>query len=389
MAESLEVSVTGQSVGLVERRYFAFGSEADPFLLECGESLPHVSVCYEAYGKLNRAGDNAVLITHGITGSSHAAGRYQPDSKYPGYWELLIGPGRVIDTEKYFVIAPNILGGCRGSTGPMSIDPRTGRPYGLSFPMVTIRDMVRTQKVLLDHLGVTHLTMVTGGSMGGMQALEWAVQYPDFVDGSCPIASSAFNSVQAIAFNECMRRAIMLDPAWANGDYYGSEPPAAGLALARAIGTITYLSEGVMQGRFGQRLDESIPREHPMHMRFDIEAYLQDEGDKLVKRFDANSYLYISRAIDLHDISNGFESLDQAYGSIRAKVLSIAIRSDILFYPHRIREMHDHMLAAGVDSTYWEMDSDYGHDAFLVEQDKIIEPLARFLSRLPSRALPE
>src|SRR5262249_47313490 len=227
-------------------------------------------------------------------------------------------------------------------------------PYGLSFPIITVRDMVRAQKPLMDHLGVRRIRLVTGGSMGGMQALEWAVTYPDMVDGICPIASCPRSSAQAIAFNECMRRAIMLDPKWNKGEYYGSEPPSGGLALARMIGTITYLSDPIMQEMFGRKeaMEES-PMEREMHARFDVERYLHEEGERLVKRFDANSYLYVARAIDLHDISRGHGSLNEAYRRIKAKVLLIGIRSDILFYTHHIIEMHEHLLSAGVDSTYW------------------------------------
>ncbi|MCC6729616.1 MAG: homoserine O-acetyltransferase [Chthonomonadales bacterium] len=379
----MEALDDGQSVGLVEKRLFTFGSAEDPFVLENRQALPGFTTAYEVYGELNATADNAILVEHGLTGSSHAAGRYKPDSPYAGYWEMLIGPGKVLDTTRYCVIAPNALGGCRGTTGPSSIDPRTGKPYGLTFPILTIRDMVRAQKPLLDHLGVRRLRMVLGGSMGGMQALEWAITYPEIVDSICPIASSPRTSAQAIAFNECMRRAIMLDPAWNRGAYYEGSPPNGGLALARMIGTITYLSDPIMQGRFGRMPAElESPREHDLHVRFDVERYLHEEGRLLVRRFDANSYLYVTRAIDLHDISRGFGSLEEAYRRIRAKVILIGIRSDILFYPEHIRAMHAQLSALGVDSTYWEMDSDYGHDAFLVEQAKMVEPLRGFLARL-------
>lgn len=373
----------GRSVGIVKRQFFTFGSEEEPFVLENRQTLPEVTTCYEMYGALNAAADNVILITHGLTGSSHAAGRYRPDSPYAGYWDPLIGPGKVFDTQRYCVIAPNALGGCRGSTGPASINPRTGREYGLEFPIITIRDMVRVQKRLMEHLGVHRLRLVVGGSMGGMQALEWAVTYPEMVDSICPIASSARNSAQAIAFNECMRRAIMLDPNWKRGEYYGGPKPAGGLALARMIGTITYLSDSIMEEMFGRKpAMEETPLEHELHRRFDVERYLHDEGEKLVRRFDANSYLYVTRAIDMHDISRGYASLEEAYRRIQAKVLLIGIRSDILFYPHRIRAMHESLLRLGIASTYWEMDSDYGHDAFLVEQEKMIPPLREFLASL-------
>jgi homoserine O-acetyltransferase len=389
MAEAMLAKDDGRSVGLVEKQYFTFGSPEEPFVLENRQTLPEVTTCYELYGELNAAADNVILIAHGLTGSSHAAGRYKdrPDSPYAGYWDPLIGPEKVFDTERYCVIAPNALGGCRGTTGPSSINPLTGEPYGLTFPIITMRDMVRVQKLLLDHLGVRRVRLVVGGSMGGMQALEWAVTYPESVDAICPIASGARNGTQAIAFNECMRRAIMLDPNWKKGEYYGGEPPGGGLALARMIGTITYLSDPIMLQMFGRKpaMEES-PLEHDLHARFDIERYLHDEGEKLVRRFDANSYLYVTRAIDLHDISRGYASLEEAYRRIRAKVLLIGIRSDILFHPRYIREMNAQLQRLGADSTYWEMDSEYGHDAFLVEQEKMIEPLREFLQRMEKTA---
>lgn len=383
LAESMLASADSRTVGLVERRYHTFASPGDPFVLENRQTLAEVTTCYEVYGELSPQGDNVILIEHGLTGSSHAAGRYRPDSPYAGYWECLIGPGKVLDTERFCVIAPNALGGCRGSTGPSSVNPLTGEPYGLSFPIITVRDIVRAQKPLLDDLSVTRLKLVVGGSMGGMQALEWAVTYPDMVEGICPIAAAPRTSAQAIAFNECMRRAIMLDPNWRKGEYYGMEAPYGGLALARMIGTITYLSDPIMQEMFGRKPSMlQSAQEHDLHARFDVERYLHEEGDKLVRRFDANSYLYVTRAIDLHDIARGYGSLDAAYHRIRASALLIGIRSDILFYPRHIREMHRRLLAACVDSTYWEMDSEYGHDAFLVEQEKMIPPLQEFMGRL-------
>jgi len=373
--------------GLVEVQNFAFASEAEPFELENRLTLPYVNTAYEMYGQLNADRDNVILVAHGLTGSSHAAGRYSWENRRAGYWDDLIGPGRVFDTDRYCVIAPNALAGCRGTTGPSSIDPRTGKPYGLTFPIVTIRDMVRVQKRLIDHLGIQGIQLVVGGSMGGMQALEWAVTYPSIVRAICPIASASRSSAQSIAFNECMRRAIMLDPDWRRGEYYGFPPPNGGLALARMIGTITYLSNPIMEEMFGRKPDtEETSLEHSLHARFDVERYLHDEGEKLVRRFDPNSYLYVTRAIDLHDISRGYGSLEAAYGRIQAKVLLIGIRSDILFYPAHIRRMNEQLIRAGVQSEYWEIESDYGHDAFLVEQQKMGPAIQSLLSTLPETA---
>jgi homoserine O-acetyltransferase len=382
MVEAMQTHSQSQSVGIVQRQYY---SVHEPFLLENRQTLPELTLCYEAYGSLNPARDNAILVVHGLTGSSHAAGRYSEDSKYSGYWEELIGPGKVFDTNRWYVLAPNVLGGCRGTTGPSSLNPQTGKPYGLSFPIITVRDMIRAQKLLIDHLGITRLRLVVGGSMGGMQALEWAIHYPEMVEAIASIASSARTSAQAIAFNECMRRAIMLDPHWNKGEYYDGEPPAQGLALARMIGTITYLSDPIMQKMFGRKPeDQTTPLEHDLYARFDIERYLHEEGDKLVRRFDANSYLYITRAMDLHDVGRGYESREAAFRRIRARVLLIGIRSDILFNPQHIQDVNAHLQRLGIDSTYWEMDSDYGHDAFLVEQEKMIPPLRAFLHPAPA-----
>jgi len=381
MADRSVAEEDSGSAGLVELQTFTFGSAEEPFVLDNGQTLRSVTTAYEVYGALNAARDNVILVEHGLTGSSHAAGRYSWENRRAGYWDGLIGPGRVLDTTQYCVVAPNALGGCRGSTGPASLDPATGKPYGLTFPIITIRDMVRVQKRLIDHLGIGSLRLVVGGSMGGMQALEWAVTYPELVRAICPIASSDRTSAQAIAFNECMRRAIILDPHWRKGEYYDGPFPADGLALARMIGTITYLSNPIMEEMFGRKPStEETSLEHNLHARFDVERYLHSEGEKLVKRFDPNSYLYITRAIDLHDISRGIGTLTEAYRRIRAAVLLIGIRSDILFYPGDIQRMNEGLRSAGVRSSYWEIDSEYGHDAFLVEQEKLAPAIAELLA---------
>lgn len=374
------------SVGLVKKETWAFGSESDPFVLENHMTLSRVEVAYETYGTLNAAKDNVILVLHGITGSSHAAGKYAPENRTLGYWDPLIGPGKVFDTNRFFVVAPNSLGGCRGATGPACLDPGTGKPYGLSFPIITIRDMVRVQeRFLREALGITHLAMAVGGSMGGMQALEWSVMYPDRVRAVAPIATTARVSARAIAFNEVARRAICLDPKWKRGNYYDSPDggPDAGLALARMIGTITYLSDEVMREMFGRKMaSEESAFEHDLHSRFDVERYLHDEGDKLVKRFDANSYLYMSKAMDIHDISRGYPSLEEALNRITARSLFVAIRSDDLFPPRDTVEMVKIMHRQGRAVEYFLMDSAYGHDAFLVEQMKMIPALRRFVALL-------
>ena len=372
------------SIGLVVKESITLGE----FVCENRQTLPEVTVAYEKYGELNAAKDNVILVLHGITGSSHAAGKYAWTNRTLGYWDGFIGPGKVFDTNKYCVIAPNILGGCRGTTGPSSVNPLTGKPYAMTFPIVTIRDMVRVEEQFLrEHFGVTELAVVTGGSMGGMQALEWAVIYPERVRNCIPIATSARVGARSIAFNECARRAILLDPKWARGNYYDSPEggPDSGLALARMIATITFLTDATMQDMFGRTRtaqEEESAFRHDLHARFDIERYLHDEGEKLVKRFDANSYLYLSRAIDHHDVSRGYPSLTDALARIKAKCLVIGISSDDLFPVRETHEMIERMQARGVDITSFIVESSYGHDAFLVEYPKMLPPLHEFLSRL-------
>ncbi len=374
------------SVGLVEKKFYSFASEKEPFVLENRQELPHVEVAYETYGTLNDARDNAILVTHGITGSSHAAGKYAWTNRTLGFWDGLIGPGKVFDTERYFVVCMNSLGGCRGTTGPASLNPATGKPYGLTFPIVTIRDMVRVQeRVLRDVWGITELALVAGGSMGGMQALEWAVLYPDRVRALVPIATSGRVNARAIAFNEIARRAILLDPNFHKGNYYDTPEggPMQGLALARMVGTVTYLTDGIMEELFGRKpASQETALEHDLHARFDVERYLHDEGAALVKRFDANSYLYMTKAVDLHDISRGFPNMAAAASRIKAKTLLVSISSDDLFPPRQMEEVCDLLETAGRDVRYFCMESAYGHDAFLVEYRKMLSALREFVQSL-------
>ena len=373
------------SVGLVEKRFFSFASPDEPFVLENRQTLCRVDVAYETYGTLSPARDNVILALHGLTGSSHAAGKYAHHNRSVGYWDGLIGPGKVFDTDRFFVVASNTLGGCRGTTGPSSPDPSTGRPYGLTFPIITIRDMVRVQERLLRHLGIEELRLVAGGSMGGMQALEWAVMYPERVRAALPIATTARLSARGIAFNEIARRAICLDPRWNRGDYYGSEDggPDAGLALARMVGTVTYLSDAVLQEQFGRKpASEESAIERDLHARFDVERYLHDEGEALVRRFDANSYLYLTKACDLHDVSRGYPSLEAALARVTARTLLVAIRSDDLFPPQETDEIVAILRRHNRDVRHFLLDSAYGHDAFLVEQDKMLSVLRDFVAEI-------
>jgi len=355
---------------------FAFGT----LPLQLGGQLGPVTVAYETWGSLNAAGDNAVLIAHALTGSSHAHDAERPDNTKVAWWNPLIGPGRFFDTSRYFVICSNIVGSCYGSTGPSSIDPDTGRPYGIRFPVITIHDMVEAQRRLIDHLGVRQLAMVAGGSIGGQQALEWAVAYPELVQKAIVVAATATLTAQAIAFSEVQRQAILADPRWQGGDYLPGQGPDAGLAIARMLAMITYQSEEGMELRFARETarqsDIVAPSGHTdFGKRFDVEGYLYYQGQSLVKRFDANSYLYISRAMDLYDVSEGYPSLEAVLRRVRSKTLFIGIRSDFLFPAARVRWLAEQVRAAGRDASYVELNSPHGHDAFLKEWKQMIDAL--------------
>ncbi|MDD1760253.1 MAG: homoserine O-acetyltransferase [Methanothrix sp.] len=368
-----------ESVGLVETQCFAISEE---ITLEHGGRLSGAKIAYETYGKLNREKSNAVLICHALSGDAHAAGWHKGEEK-PGWWDIIIGPGKALDTEKFFVICSNVLGGCKGTTGPSSINPRTGKPYGLDFPVISVRDMVDVQKMLLDHLGVDKLFAVIGGSFGGMQVLQWCVSYPEEVRMAVAIATSAYSSPQQIAFNEVGRKAISSDPDWQNGDYYGRTPPARGLSLARMIGHITYLSDESMHQKFGRRLqDKSDYGFDISNLDFQVESYLRYHGDSFVKRFDANSYLYITKAIDYFDLTRkGALSLAEAFKDAKAKFLVISISSDWLYPPYQCREIADALSANDIDVRHCEIKSNYGHDAFLLESGQMNYTIQNFLSR--------
>src|SRR3974390_2787161 len=283
-----------------------------------GATLAPVEVAYETYGELNEAKSNAILVLHAFSGDAHAAGVSAENGK-PGWWDNMIGPGKAFDTNKYFVISSNVLGGCRGSTGPSSINPATGCPYAMSFPVITIADMVRLQKMLIDWFGIERLLSIAGGSMGGMQALEWAVAYPDAVVAAIPIACTTRHSAQQIAFNEVGRQAIMADPDWNEGDYYGRKPPARGLAVARMVGHITYMSDDSMREKFGRRLRGKENFGYDFDVDFEVESYLRYRGSEFVNRFDANSYLSLTKAMDYFDLANGKASLSSAFERAMAR----------------------------------------------------------------------
>jgi homoserine O-acetyltransferase len=342
---------------------------------ELGGALREVTLAYETWGELDAAGENAVLIVHALTGDSHAAGEPDRAHKRGGWWSPMVGPGCAIDTERYFVVCSNVLGGCYGSTGPASLDPESGRPYAMRFPLVTIRDMVRAQKRLLDDLGVRRLQLVIGGSIGGQQALEWAVEFPDFVEKAVPVAATGALGPQGVGMSEIGRRAIMADPDWQGGDYYGSgRSPDAGLAIARMAGMMTYQSGAGQWERFGRRPASRPTLYEEFGGRFEIESYLHYQGRDIVNRFDANSYLYLSRAMDLYDVAAGYESEEEAYSRIEAEVLFIGISSDWLFPPHEVRATAERARAR-----YAEIESLSGHDSFLKDWAQLRETVEPFL----------
>jgi homoserine O-acetyltransferase len=346
--------------------------------LDCGVTLLNVDVAYETYGALNASASNAILVLHAFSGDAHAAG-ISKETGQPGWWAPMIGPGLAFDTDKYFVISSNVLGGCRGTTGPGSIDPATGQPYAMRFPVITVGDMVRLQKLLIEHLGIERLLAVTGGSMGGMQALEWAVAYPEAVASAIPIATTSRHSAQQIAFNEVGRQAIMADPDWNEGNYYDAKAPARGLAVARMIGHITYMSDTSMRQKFGRRLRDKDAFGFDFSVDFEVESYLRYRGSQFVSRFDANSYLYITKAMDYFDLSAGHPSLAAAFDRTRARFLVISFTSDWLYPTYQSRETVGALRSRNLDVAFCELDSSYGHDAFLLESRDQSEMISGFL----------
>jgi homoserine O-acetyltransferase len=349
--------------------------------LQSGATLGPITLAYETYGQLNAEHSNAILILHALSGDAHVAGYNAPTDEKPGWWDEAVGPGKAFDTNRYFVICSNVIGGCRGSTGPASINPQTGKPYGLSFPVVTVADMVETQRWLIDYLGIEQLLTVTGGSMGGMQALQWAVSYPQRVKSAMVLASTARLSAQTIALNEVARQAIYADPHWNHGEYYDATPPNAGLAVARMIGHITYLSDASMREKFGRRLQERERYGYDFNTEFAVESYLRYRGNAFTRRFDANSFLYITKAMDYFDLSYGHHSLAEAFEHVSTQFLVVSYTSDWLYPSWQSKELVRSLLQNGIDATYVEIESDYGHDAFLLEVDRLAELTRDFLSR--------
>lgn len=341
--------------------------------VESDTILCEVEVAYTTYGTYDRERGNAVLVCHALTGNA------QPvrEGESIGWWEGLIGPGLVIDTNKYFVICSNVLGSCYGTTGPSSLSPETGRPYATTFPVITIRDMVQIQRKLLEHMGVERLYAVIGGSMGGMQVYEWAVTYPELVDIAIPIATCTQMSAMGIAYNEIARQAICSDPEWQRGFYYPATGPRRGLSIARMVGMITYRTASLFEERFGRRL-QTDTEQHLYESTYQIESYLRYQGDKLVDRFDANSYLYLLKAMDTHDISRERGGLLRALAKMKAKVLCVGIHNDLLYPIEQQQEIVATMKREGVDAQFYSIDSKYGHDGFLVEYEKLGDILAPY-----------
>lgn len=357
------------SAGIVVPQDFVFGETPEDRLpLDCGKTLGPVTLRYETCGTLDSRRSNAVLILHALSGDAHVAGRHDAADKKPGWWDEMVGPGRAFDTDRYFIVCSNVVGGCAGSTGPRSLNPATGRRYNLDFPVITIADMVRAQHRLMRHLGIARWLAVVGGSMGGMQALEWARSYPEAVGSAIPIATTARLSSQSIAFNWVGRQAIMNDPAWQRGEYEDAVPEQ-GLAIARMIGHITYLSDRSMDSKFGRRLQERDRYSYDFTRDFEVESYLEYQGQRFVERFDANSYLYISRAIDYFDLTAcGDGDLAKALAPARkCPFLVISFSSDWLFPPHQSKEIVRALRNNHADVTYCDIESMYGHDAFLLE----------------------
>ncbi len=368
------------SVGLVQPQYLEISEKIS---LDSGESFGPIMVAFEKYGTLNDDKSNAVLVLHALSGDAHAAGYHSSQDKRPGWWDMMIGPGKAFDTNLFCVICSNVFGGCADTTGPMSVNPVTGRPYGASFPVISIRDMVKVQKKLIEALGIRKLLCVAGGSMGGMQVLEWAVSYSDCVKGAMPIACASRLSPQAIAFNVVGRRAIMSDPKWNEGNYDPKDPPAQGLEIARMVGHITYLSEESMQLKFGRRLRTGDKYAYALDPEFEVESYLKYQGEAFTKRFDANSYLYITKAMDYFDITNGSgASLEQVFKNVQAKFLVLAFSSDWLFPPEQSKAIAKALRAADKEVTYVSLESSSGHDAFLLEEAQTAPMIKNFLKHL-------
>jgi homoserine O-acetyltransferase/O-succinyltransferase len=366
------------SVGIVETKFYTFAGPGQELTLESGDILGPITLAYETYGKLNKDKSNAALVCHALSGDAHAAGVHEGQDD-PGWWDDMIGPGKAFDTNKYFVICSNVIAGCKGSIGPSSFNPATGKPYAMDFPFITISDMVNAQRHLIDFLGIKKLLCVAGGSMGGMQVLQWVASYPEMVSSAIPIATTKKHSPQQIAFNETARQAIMSDPAWREGNYYEYGQPERGLAVARMIGHITFMSDQSMEEKFSRRLKKDRLNFN-FDAEFEVEGYLRYRGANFVKRFDANSYLYLTRALDYFDLSGG--KLIPAGKNIDTRFLIISFKSDWLYPSVQSQDMVRLLKRRSMDATYCELNSTYGHDAFLVEVEEQTTLIKHFLNKV-------
>ena len=364
------------SVGLVTTEYADFDVE---LRLESGRLLGPLKIAYESYGQLDTAKSNVILVTHAWTGDAHAAGFHNEEDRKPGWWDNMIGPGKVFDTDKYFILCSNVIGSCKGSTGPTSINPRTQKPYRLNFPALMVRDMVRAQKLLIDRLGINSLLTVVGGSMGAMQALEWGIHYPELVRSIIPIAGTGRTSPMAISLNALARQAIFNDPLWKKGNYRTEHPPTDGLALARAVGHISFLSDTSMNLKFGRRFSVRDGM-FDFFGKFEIERYLDYNGGNFVDRFDTNSFLYLAKALDLYDVAWNFDSFSDALDRLNCPSLWFAFSSDWLYTPQQTEEVVVELQRLGKPVDYRLIHSDYGHDSFLVEPEKFIPILEEFIT---------
>jgi homoserine O-acetyltransferase len=355
-----------------------FGAER-PMRLDSGVELGPFTIAYQTYGTLNRERSNAILLCHALSGDQFAAETHPLTGK-PGWWELAVGPGLPFDTDRYFVICSNVLGGCMGTTGPKEINPRTGKPYGLGFPVITVGDMVRAQKLLIDHLGIEQLFCVTGGSMGAMQALQWAATYPQAVFAAAPIAGASRHTAQNIAFHEVGRQAIVADPDWCGGDYQiQGRNPSRGLAVARMAAHITYLSEAALHRKFGRNLQDRSSVTYGFDADFQVESYLRYQGSSFVDRFDANTYLYITRAMDYFDLAVEFGSVPNAFRNTPVRFCLVSFTSDWLFPTSESRAIVHALNAVAANVSFVEIESDKGHDAFLLEEPEFFATLRGFL----------
>jgi homoserine O-acetyltransferase len=379
MAASRPRKTSNDQANAPTSQVLSFGMDK-PLKLEAGTLLSPFQIAYQTYGELNAAKSNAVLICHALTGDQHVA-NIHPVTGKPGWWDVLIGPGKIIDTDRFFVICSNVVGGCLGSTGPASTNPQTGRPYGLDLPVITIRDMVRAQAMLVDHFGIDQLFAVVGGSMGGMQVLEWAASYPERVFSALPIATGARHSSQNIAFHEVGRQAVMADPDWNGGTYLeAGTRPEKGLAVARMAAHVTYLSESALHRKFGRNLQDRAKPTFGFDADFQIESYLRHQGMTFVDRFDANSYLYMTRAMDYFDLAADHGGrLADAFGKTQTRFCLVSFTSDWLFPTEESRRIVHALNAAGASVSFVEIETDRGHDAFLLDEPELFAAINGFL----------